>query len=89
MAFVGTFGWGAIAAVVPVVAYQGTITFAAKTLAPFFHDPANAALLHSINATGGLLVFCIAMVILELKKFELADYLPSLAWAPLITWLWR
>lgn len=89
MAFVGTFGWGAIAAVVPVVAYQGTITFAAKTLAPFFHDPANAALLNSINATGGLLVFCIAMVILELKKFELADYLPSLAWAPLITWLWR
>ena len=89
MAFVGTFGWGAIAAVVPVVAYQGTITFAAKTLAPFFHDSANAALLNSINATGGLLVFCIAMVILELKKFELADYLPSLAWAPLITWLWK
>ena len=89
MAFVGTFGWGAIAAVVPVVAYQGTITFAAKTLAPFFHDPANAALLNSINATGGLLVFCIALVILELKKFEIADYLPSLAWAPLITWLWK
>lgn len=89
MAFVGTFGWGAIAAVVPVVAYQGTITFAAKTLAPFFHDPANAALLNSINATGGLLVFCIALVILELKKFELADYLPSLAWAPFITWLWK
>jgi len=89
MAFVGTFGWGAIAAVVPVVAYQGTITFAAKTLAPFFHDPANGALLHSINATGGLLVFCIALVILELKKFEIADYLPSLAWAPLITWLWK
>lgn len=89
MAFVGTFGWGAIAAVVPVVAYQGTITFAAKSLAPFFHDPTNAALLHSINATGGLLVFCIALVILELKKFDLADYLPSLAWAPLITWLWK
>lgn len=89
MAFVGTFGWGAIAAVIPVVAYQGTITLAAKSLAPFFQDPANAALLSSINATGGLLVFCIAMVILELKKFELADYLPSLAWAPLITWLWK
>ena len=87
MAFVGTFGWGAIAAVVPVVAYQGTITFAAKALAPFFQDPANAPLLNSINATGGLLVFCIALVILELKKFDLADYLPSLAWAPLITWL--
>jgi len=86
MAFVGTFGWGAMLAVVPVVAYQGTITLAAKLVAPWVADP---ALLNSINATGGLLVFCIALVILELKKIELADYLPSLAFAPLLTWLWR
>jgi uncharacterized membrane protein YqgA involved in biofilm formation len=86
MAFVGTFGWGAIMAVVPVVAYQGTITLAARFVAPWLRDP---ALMNSINATGGLLVFCIALVILELKKIELADYLPSLAFAPLITWLWR
>jgi uncharacterized protein len=89
MAFVGTFGWGAILAVVPVVAYQGTITLAARTLAPYFQDPANWPMLHSINATGGLLVFCIALIILELKKIELADYLPSLAFAPFLTWLWR
>lgn len=89
MAFVGTFGWGAVLSVIPVVAYQGSITLGASALAPFFHDPANAPLLNSINATGGLLVFCIALIILELKKFELADYLPSLAWAPLITWFWK
>lgn len=89
MAFVGTFGWGAILAVVPVVAYQGTISLAAKALAPFFQEPANAPLLNSLNATGGLLVFCIALIILELKKIELADYLPSLIWAPVITWLWK
>ena len=28
-------------------------------------------------------------VILEIKKFELADYLPSLVFAPLISSLWR
>jgi len=89
MAFVGTFGWGAMLAVVPVVAYQGTISLAAKSLAPFFQDPANAPLLAALNATGGLLVFCIALIILELKKIELADYLPSLAWAPFIAWLWK
>ncbi len=86
MAFVGTFGWGAMLAVVPVVAYQGTITLAAKFVAPWLSDP---ALMNSINATGGLLVFCIALIILELKKIELADYLPSLLFAPLLTWLWR
>ena len=83
--FVTTFGWGAMVSVVPVVAYQGTITLAARALAPLLSDP----LLDSINATGGLLVFCIALIILELKKVELADYLPSLAFAPLLTWLWR
>jgi uncharacterized membrane protein YqgA involved in biofilm formation len=89
MAFVGMFGWGAILAVIPVVAYQGTITIAARLLAPFLLDPANAALLNAMNATGGLLVFSIALLILELKKIEVADYLPSLAFAPLITWWWK
>ena len=86
MAFVTTFGWGAILSVVPVVAYQGTITLCAQLLAPFLRDH---ALLDSVNATGGLLVFCIALIVLELKKIELADYLPSLIFAPLLTWAWR
>ncbi len=86
MAFVGTFGWGAICSAIPVVAYQGTISLVARFIAPQLHDP---TLMMSINATAGLLVFCVAMIILELKKFEVADYLPSLAFAPLITWLWR
>lgn len=86
MAFVGTFGWGAICAVIPVVAYQGTISLFAKFVAPWVQEP---ALMMSINATGGLLVFCLALIILELKKIEVADYLPSLVMAPLITWLWR
>lgn len=86
MAFVTTFGWGAMLSVIPVVAYQGTITLGARWLAPYLHEH---ALLDSVNAVGGLLVFCVALIILELKKIELADYLPSLAFAPLLTWLWR
>lgn len=86
MAFASMFGWGVILSVIPVIAYQGSITLAAKLLAPYVqHGP----LLDSINTTGGLLVFCIALIILELKKVELADYLPSLAFAPLLTWLWK
>jgi uncharacterized membrane protein YqgA involved in biofilm formation len=30
-------------------------------------------------------VFAVALVILQLKKIELADYLPSLFFAPLLT----
>src|SRR6266704_2672439 len=61
-----------------------TITLLARYLGPLLED---RGLLDSLNATGGMLVFCIALVILELKKIELADYLPSLAFAPLLTWL--
>jgi uncharacterized membrane protein YqgA involved in biofilm formation len=47
------------------------------------------SLVDSVNAAGGLLVFSVALVILQLKKIELADYLPSLAFAPLLTWVFR
>ena len=86
LAFSKVFGWGVMLSVIPVVAYQGTITLLAKAATPLL---ANQSLLDSINATGGFLVFCIALIILELKKVELADYLPSLVAAPAITWLWR
>ena len=85
MGFVSIFGWGSTLSALPVFAYQGTITLSVQHLGPFLRDH---ALLDAVNATGGLLVFCVALVILDLKKIELADYLPSLAFAPLITWLW-
>ena len=85
MAFVGIFGWSVVLSVVPVIAWQGTIALLVRLIVPHLSNP---ALLDSINATGGLLVFCVALIILEIKKVELADYLPSLAFAPLLTWLW-
>jgi uncharacterized protein len=86
MAFAKTFGWGVLLSVIPVVAYQGSLTLLANALGPLLRHP---DLLNSLSATGGLLVFCISLIILDLKKIELADYLPSLAFAPLITWLWK
>ncbi len=85
MAFAPMFGVSALLAVIPVVAYQGTLTLVARVLALHLQP----ALVDSINATGGLLVFSVALVILEIKKVELADYLPSLMFAPLLTWIWK
>ena len=86
MAFVKTFGIGPMFTAIPVLAYQGTITIGARALQPVLE---NAALLDSINATGGLLILCISLVILDIQKVPLADYLPSLAVAPALTWLFR
>jgi len=86
MAFVTTFGWRAILSVIPVVACQGTMTLFARLAGPWLE---RHALVDPINATAGLLVFCVALIIFELKKIQLADYLPSLLFAPLLTWFWR
>jgi uncharacterized membrane protein YqgA involved in biofilm formation len=87
MGFVPVFGWGVMLAALPVLAVQGTITLlSAHLLEPFLRAH---SLLDSVNAVGGLLVFSVALVILGIKKLALTDYLPSLIFAPLITWLWH
>ena len=81
------FRWGVLFAALPVLVFQGTITLlCAQILKPFLETH---NLVDSVNAAGGLLVFSVALVILELKKIELADYLPSLIFAPLLAWMCR
>lgn len=85
MGFAGTFGWGVMLSAIPVGVYQGTLTLLARVFEPTFQQP---MLIDSISATGGFIVFCVALVILELKRVALADYLPSLVLAPILTrWL--
>ena len=87
MSFVRLFGPGGMLAALPVFLLQGTITLAcAVYLEPFLRTH---SLLDSVNAVAGLLVCTISLVIFEFKKVELADFLPALAMAPLITWVWR
>jgi uncharacterized membrane protein YqgA involved in biofilm formation len=87
MGFVRLFGWGVILSALPVLAVQGTLTLSCgRFLKPFLE---RHGLVSSVDAVGGLLVFSVALVILGLKKIELADYLPSLIFAPLLTWLWK
>ena len=84
VAFVGMLGKGALLAALPVLAWQGTIALGARAV-----GLEQYGLLTAIQGTGGLLVFCVGLVILELKRIELGDYLPSLAVAPVLSWLWQ
>ncbi len=87
LGFVALFGAGGMLAALPVFVFQGTITLACN----FYAEPVLRAhgLLDSVNAVGGLVICTVGLIIFEIKKVELADYLPSLALAPLITWLWK
>lgn len=86
MGFAATFGPGVLLAALPVLAYQGTLTLLAHALVGQVHDP---QLLASVHVTGGLVVLCLSVVIVGLRKVPLANYLPSLAVAPLLTHWWR
>src|SRR2546423_7968769 len=86
VALAKTFGAGVLLSAIPVLAYQGTITLAAASLKPFLDE--HPELLYSISATGGLLVVCISVVILEIRKVPLANYLPALLVAPVLAWWW-
>jgi len=87
LGFVTLFGGGAIVAALPVFVFQGTITLACQVyLEPFLRAH---GLVDSVNAVSGLVVCAVGVVIFEIRRVELADYLPALAIAPLITWLWK
>lgn len=87
MGFVRMFGWSVVLTALPVFIWQGTITLlCAQYALPFLKQH---ALLDSVNAPNGLLVVFVSVVIFGAKKVALADYLPSLFFAPLLTWLWR
>ena len=85
--FVRLFGWGCLIAALPVLALQGTISLSCiYGLEPILRGH---HLVNSVNATAGLLIFSVALVILELKKIELTDYLPSLIVAPVLSAIFR
>ena len=83
--FVRLFGWPSALSAFPVFAFLGGITFACQ----FYAKPFLAAhgLVDPANAAGGLVVCVIALMIFEVRRVELANFLPALAVAPLLTWL--
>ena len=92
--FVAMFGWTVALSSLPVLAFQGSIALLVLQFAqPYLaaHELIGVvngvAVFDPVNATAGLLVFCVSLLIFEVKRVEVADYLPSLAWAPLLA-LW-
>ena len=85
LCFAPRFGAGVLLSIVPLVAYQGTVTLLASNLVFIKDEP---VLLAIFNLVGGLLVLTIMLVILEVQKVPLANYLPALVLGPLLTWWW-
>jgi len=84
MAMARTLGWGVGGAALPVIAYQGTLALVARGLLPGLEA---TELVDTVSLTCGIVVLAVSLVILELKRIELANYLPGLVLAPLLYWI--
>jgi uncharacterized membrane protein YqgA involved in biofilm formation len=84
--FVKMFRWPVALSAIPVFLFLfGLATGVHDFLLPKLAD---AAGLHAVNVVAGLIICAMTAVILEIRRVELANYLPALFIAPLLTrWL--
>jgi hypothetical protein len=87
ISFAKIFRWPCALSAFPVFIFLGAISFVCQFYARPFLDVHN--LINSINAATGFIACAVALVIFEIRKVELANYLPPLVVAPLLAWLFN
>jgi len=80
LALASTLGVGVPLAALTVFTYQGALTLLAAYLGGFLTDP----MIGEISAAGGVLIMGLGLVLLEIKRLRVANYLPALLIAPLV-----
>jgi uncharacterized membrane protein YqgA involved in biofilm formation len=83
LAFAATLGWGVAASALSVGVVQGLIT----TLALLLGNVLSDAEVASITATGGILLLGVGLRILQVRAVPVANLLPAVVLAPLLTLL--
>jgi len=89
MAFSATMGWGVMLAAITILLYQGGLSLLAGLAGAGFAASLtpNRPEIVEMTATGGVLIMGIALLLLDLKKMRIANFLPAVALAPLIVTL--
>ena len=87
VSFVKIFRWPSVLAAIPVFIFLSAISLASQFYAKPLLDA--QSLTNSVNAAAGFIACIITVVIFEVRKVELANYLPALALAPLLAWLMK
>lgn len=80
MVFAAELGWGVLFSALSVLVYQGSITLAGASLKHVMTDP----MINEMSAVGGLVIVGIGLMLLEIKRLPVANFLPALAIAPLV-----
>jgi uncharacterized membrane protein YqgA involved in biofilm formation len=83
LAFAAALGVGVMASAAAVLVVQGSLTLVGLAVG----EALPAAHLDALGATGGLVLVGVALRLLDLKQLPVADLLPALLVAPLLTQL--
>ena len=81
IAFAASLGWGVAASAIPVGILQGAFTLVGVTAG----SALSAALIASLTVTGGVLLLGVGLRILNIRMVPVADLLPALIVAPILT----
>ena len=80
LAFASSLGLGVVFAVLTILVYQGALTL----LAAQVQHVLTAPMIAEMTATGGVLILGISLLLLELKRIRLANFLPAILIAPAV-----
>ena len=84
-AFAAAMGMGATFAALTVMIVQGGLTLGAS----LFDAVLNEEMINEMSAVGGIIMLGLGVSMLEIKKIKVANMLPALVTAPLLTAIWN
>ncbi|ARJ39050.1 hypothetical protein SporoP8_09265 [Sporosarcina ureae] len=76
--FSSTLGIGVAFAAIPLLIYQGSITFLATVLSRFVPDELMQFFISEMTATGGLMIAAIGLNLIGLTKIRVANFIPGI-----------
>lgn len=78
-----SLGAGVLLSAAFVLVFQGGLVLLSSLIAPILTDAAVA----EMSCAGSLLIIAIGMNMMGLAKIKVADYMPAIFFAPLLTWI--
>lgn len=85
LAFAASLGMGVTFSAITVFLFQGALSLGA---APF-QAILTESMITEMSAAGGVVILGIGLLLLEIKRIKVGNFLPSLLVAPLLTLLWE
>jgi uncharacterized membrane protein YqgA involved in biofilm formation len=80
MAFAASLGVGVLFSIITIIVLQGGLALLGSVLGTFMSTP----MIDEMTAVGGLLLIGLALVLLDVKRPRVANFLPALVIAPLL-----